>query len=413
MSKEKLAQVFHFDLYGKREDKYDFLNENSINTIDWNTLEPKAPNHFFVKKDFEVQEIYDEGFSVNNLMPCNSVGIVTARDNFSIHNTKIELENTIKEFLSLDDETARRRFNLGKDARDWQITFAKKDLNEYYPNKGFFSKISYRPFDVRNTFYTGKSKGFHCYPRNEVMKHFLKDNIGLAGIRHNKEDYYSSVFITKFITEARLSDRFITNIFPLYLYPETTTQQSLLNEVVRIPNLNMEMVQKMDAGDMVASASTPIMDEDNVGTMFEKLAIIGRDLLLQTLPDYISGDLKPVSQDESQATFSPNINSEEERIDWSKSAREVFNQIRGMSPWPVAYTLLEGKRFKIYEVELSEGQGQPGQIINKTKKTLVVATGNGAVSLKKVQPAGKPAMQISDFLNGIGRTLEVGDKFGK
>ena len=175
----------------------------------------------------------------------------------------------------------------------------------------------------------------------------------------------------------------------------------------------MEMVQKMDAGDMVASASTPIMDEDNVGTMFEKLAIIGRDLLLQTLPDYISGDLKPVAQDESQATFSPNINSEEERIDWSKSAREVFNQIRGMSPWPVAYTLLEGKRFKIYEVELSEGQGQPGQIINKTKKTLVVATGNGAVSLKKVQPAGKPAMQISDFLNGIGRTLEVGDKFGK
>ena len=248
MSKEKLAQVFHFDLYGKREDKYDFLNENSMNTIDWNTLEPKAPNHFFVKKDFEVQEIYDEGFSVNNLMPCNSVGIVTARDNFSIHNTKIELENTIKEFLSLDDETARRRFNLGKDARDWQVNFAKKDLNEYYPNKGFFSKISYRPFDVRNTFYTGKSKGFHCYPRNEVMKHFLKDNIGLAGIRHNKEDYYSSVFITKFITEARLSDRFITNIFPLYLYPETTTQQSLLNEVVRIPNLNMEMVQKMADG---------------------------------------------------------------------------------------------------------------------------------------------------------------------
>lgn len=109
------------------------------------------------------------------------------------------------------------------------------------------------------------------------------------------------------------------------------------------------------------------MDEDNVGTMFEKLAIIGRDLLLKHCLDYISGDLKPVSQDESQATFSPNINSEEERIDWSKSAREVFNQIRGMSPWPVAYTLLEGKRFKIYEVELSEGQGQPDKSLIKPK----------------------------------------------
>lgn len=175
----------------------------------------------------------------------------------------------------------------------------------------------------------------------------------------------------------------------------------------------MEMVKKMDAGDMIAKASTPITDEDNVGTMFEKLAVIGRDLLLKTLPDYIAGNIKPEPQDESKATFSPNITPEEERIDWNKSAREVFNHIRGLYPWPVAHTLLDGKRFKIYEASLAEGQGQPGQIIEKGKETLVVATGDGAISLKTVQLAGKPRMSVMDFLNGVGRKLEVGELIGE
>ncbi|HEL0678645.1 methionyl-tRNA formyltransferase [Streptococcus equi] len=175
----------------------------------------------------------------------------------------------------------------------------------------------------------------------------------------------------------------------------------------------MEMVKEMDAGDMISSASLPILDTDNVGTMFDKLAILGRDLLLKTLPDYLSGNLKPVPQDHSQATFSPNLSAEEERLDWSKPAREVFNHIRGMNPWPVAHTLLDGQRFKIYEAELAEGSGSAGQIIAKTKKALVVAAGEGALSLTLVQPAGKPKMPIVDFLNGIGRSLEVGDVLGE
>lgn len=175
----------------------------------------------------------------------------------------------------------------------------------------------------------------------------------------------------------------------------------------------MEMVKEMDAGDMVSKASTPITDTDNVGTMFEKLAIIGRDLLLESLPAYLSGDLKPRPQNHSQATFSPNISSEEEKIDWTKSARAVFNQVRGMNPWPVAHTYLAGQRFKLYEVEVVNGQGQPGQIIAKSKKSLVVATGDKAVALKNVQPAGKPKMAIADFLNGVGRELEIGDQFGQ
>lgn len=174
----------------------------------------------------------------------------------------------------------------------------------------------------------------------------------------------------------------------------------------------METVKEMDAGDMISRRSIPITDEDNVGTLFEKLAIVGRDLLLDTLPAYLAGDIQPEAQDPSQVTFSPNIRPEEERLDWTKTNRQLFNQIRGMNPWPVAHTLWQGGRFKIYEAELADGDGQPGEILEIGKRQLLVATGEGALALKTVQPAGKPKMTISDFLNGAGRNLAVGDKFG-
>ena len=150
----------------------------------------------------------------------------------------------------------------------------------------------------------------------------------------------------------------------------------------------MEMVKEMDAGDMIAARSLPILDEDNVGTLFEKLAVLGRDLLLDTLPDYLAGEIQPRPQDPSLVTFSPN-------------------------PWPVAHTLLNDQRFKVYEAELCEGNGNPGEVIGLSKKELVVAAGEGALSLKVVQPAGKPKMSITDFLNGAGRQLKVGDRFGR
>ena len=175
----------------------------------------------------------------------------------------------------------------------------------------------------------------------------------------------------------------------------------------------MEMVNEMDAGDMIARRAIPIEETDNVGTMFEKLALVGRDLLLESLPSYLAGDLKPVPQDKNQVTFSPNILPEKERIDWTKTNHQIFNQIRGMNPWPVAHTLLNGERFKIYEATPVEGLGQAGEILVIGKKELIVATGEGALSLQTVQPAGKSKMTIIDFLNGLGRQLSVGDFFGQ
>jgi predicted helicase len=260
MKKDKLAQVFHVDVFGKREMKYDFLNNNALATIQWNALSPQAPELFFIPKNFETKAAFDKGFAVSELFILNNVGIVTARDEFTIHNTKQDAEKTITEFLSLDDEVARSKFNLGKDVRDWQVNYAKKDLQTHYPNKGIFTKIGYRPFDIKWTFYTGKSKGFHCYPRNEVMQHFIKgDNVGLIleKIMMNKNLAYKDVFITKNIYDAH-SIGSASYSFPLYLYPETNAQQTIDQNNERKPNLNIEIVNQIakDLGLQFASEKT-------------------------------------------------------------------------------------------------------------------------------------------------------------
>ncbi|KXT77467.1 methionyl-tRNA formyltransferase [Streptococcus sp. DD13] len=174
----------------------------------------------------------------------------------------------------------------------------------------------------------------------------------------------------------------------------------------------MEMVKEMDAGDMIAKRAIEITETDNVGTLFEKLALVGRDLLLDSLPAYLDGTLIPEKQNPDLVSFSPNISPEEEVLDWTKTARQLFNQIRGMYPWPVAHTVWHANRFKIYEATVVEGSGHPGQVLVKNKKELIIAAGEGALSLKVVQAAGKPQMPIASFLNGQGQGINVGDQFG-
>jgi predicted helicase len=247
---DELGQILHYDLFGKREDKYIFLSENSINTVKYSELSNVAPNYFFTNKNFEDQSSYEKGFSVNEIFPLNNVGIVTARDSFTIHNTKEEVENTINDFLSLDDEDARVRFNLGKDVRDWQVNFAKNDLKTNYPQTGKFTKICYRPFDEKWTFYTGKSKGFHCYPRSEVMQHFtLGENVGLIIGRQGQavgSMQWNLSYITKSMTDFNLYYRGGGTTFPLYLY--NNGQKNVFQNDERIPNLNLEIVNQIATG---------------------------------------------------------------------------------------------------------------------------------------------------------------------
>lgn len=175
----------------------------------------------------------------------------------------------------------------------------------------------------------------------------------------------------------------------------------------------MEMIKKMDAGGIYAQESLPIIKQDDVGTMFEKLSALGKQLLLKTLPDILNGNLSPRPQDESKVTFSPNITREQEAIDWNKTAEEIDNQVRGMRPWPIAFTTYEQTRWKLLNVEAlaEKTTAEPGTIIKKDKKNLWIACGKQTVlAIKELQPAGKGKQAINEFLNGSGQQVMIGQQ---
>ncbi len=213
-----LGKVFHYDLFGKRDFKNDFLSENSLKTVDYKELPVVAPNYYFVNKNFDEQKKYEQGFKINELFTLGNAGIVTANDSILINDAKENLLNKIKIHYSIE---------------------TKSEL--VYP-------ISYRPFDNKLIYW---DTNLIERSRSNLMKHFITGkNIGLATIRINKEKDYSSLFITKCLADARLSDRFLTSILPLYLYPETNAQHKLDTSIgsdpQRTPNLDLKIVKQIE-----------------------------------------------------------------------------------------------------------------------------------------------------------------------
>ena len=215
------AEIFHYDLYGTRNNKYDYLQANSLNTVNWTTLQPQAPSFFFVPKDFAVQHEYEKGFKVDELMTIGSTGIETRRDAITIQYTEQELLKVINDFKVLTEEDIRIRYNA-KDTRDWKIALAKDDVIK---NTSIVTKISYRPFDERYTLYTGKTRGFIGYPFDKVMRHLLikNENLALCTCRQQTSFDFQHVLVSNSITErcfVSLQTGEVTSVFPLYLYPE-------------------------------------------------------------------------------------------------------------------------------------------------------------------------------------------------
>lgn len=232
-----LAEVYHYDLFGKRQMKYDYLQKTSLSTIPFVRLRPAAPEYFFVQKDIKRSNKYKKGFSITALLPVSAVGIVTAKDTFTIRNSPEEVSLLINKFLSIqNDDEVRKEFNLGKDTNSWSVANARKDLESSERN---IIPIAYRPFDTRYTCYTGVSNGFHGRPIKRVMRHFiLRDNYGLALCKQFKSgnSYHHAFISTDSIESGYVSNKTseITSVFPLYVYPESDDS--------RQPNLNKEIV---------------------------------------------------------------------------------------------------------------------------------------------------------------------------
>lgn len=191
-------------------------------------------------------------------------------------------------------------------------------------------------------------------------------------------------------------------------------QRAIMNGETSTGVTIMYMAEGLDTGDMISRVEIPILPEDTSGTIFAKLSDAGAKLLLETLPAISSGEVQAEKQRDADATYAPNLTREDERIDWSRPARALYNQVRGLLPMAGAFTLLNGETFKVWGCEAIEASGesrQPaGTVLQTSDSGILVQTGDGSLLLTVIQPAGKKAMPAAEWLKGA--RLPAGSRFG-
>ncbi len=240
--KDELGRLFVKELNGLRDFKYDYLSENNIKSVDWEELEIDKKYYFFEKKNFDNSELYNFGFSLDNLYMINNSGVETGRDHFIIADEKNELEtrlnNFINEEISIDE--IRLKYNL-QDQPKFHLESVKKLFNKVADDK--FEKYSHKPFFSRYVYYDKLLLRRHS---DKVMSNFLnnKSNLSLVLKKRFTDKDYHHCFCTNSVTDRNyLSGQ--TYVFPLYLYPENG-QLSLSQKTQRIPNLNSEIVKEIE-----------------------------------------------------------------------------------------------------------------------------------------------------------------------
>lgn len=246
---KKPAVVRHASLWGaQRKTKYEWLDGNHVKSTTWTVLEPASPAYLFIPQDKKRRVEYQRGWKVTEMMPVNSLGIATGRDDLCVHFTNAEMWARIKRFIALPPEEAVKQFHLGDDSRDWKVTLAKQDLLNDGPQKEHLQRILYRPFDLRWTYYTGNSRGFHCMPRREVMQHvFIEGNLSFCTTR--KLDIaggFNHVFCSLYSIQLHsVSLKEVNYLFPLYLYPNGKLPEADLfaHDNGRRPNLSAAFIR--------------------------------------------------------------------------------------------------------------------------------------------------------------------------
>ena len=250
------AEVLHYDLYGRRKDKYTYLSENTLATVPFTKLNPTPPYYFFVPKDFAAQEEYEKGFKMDEVFLNNACGIVTSKDDIDVCSTKKQAHELVDDALNLDTEAFRNKYNV-KDSRDWSVERAIADVKEFYkPNIILVREYSYRPFDTKFIVYTGKTNGIVARPRyrsSRCMLHPL--NFSMIVCKQQSTFDFQHVFVVEHISDKcsiSSQTKEASYYFPLYQDSDTGEAGSIFSENQQegearlIPNLNAEIVAKIE-----------------------------------------------------------------------------------------------------------------------------------------------------------------------
>jgi hypothetical protein len=233
----ELAEVYHIDIWGKREEKYKYLRGGKFSKVKFTKLKPSAPEYFLVPKDYGLKEEYDAGFGVEELFPVNGSGIVSKRDALAFQNTKKEIVEKVKDIHKLNCEEIKNKYeHIQWESRDGKVEFCKDSVMKHGLNDKYFVQCDYRPFDTRWTYYTGEARGFIGWPVHGVMRHFLNgENVGLMLCRQQKTDGFYHCLAHKHIVESSFVSNKTSEIgysFPLYLYHDNKTRKPNLNEAI-------------------------------------------------------------------------------------------------------------------------------------------------------------------------------------
>jgi predicted helicase len=243
--KRQLGEVFHSSLQGRREYKYENLNASNLKLFDWKKIKCSSPNFFFVPRNSDSEEKYSEGFSINDILLNSNSGIQTKNDGLTINIKRSDLEKVVADFRNLTIDDLKLKYSLN-DTSGWTAKKAKEDVLK---NKGSYYKIYYRPFDVRNIYMTEKSGGFVGRPRLDTMRHFFNgDNVGLITVRQQSTFSFQHILVSNTLMESgaiSLQTKEWGYIYPLYVYPLPSSQQTTDQLAQRTPNLNIAIVNKI------------------------------------------------------------------------------------------------------------------------------------------------------------------------
>lgn len=242
MNGKDLAEVCRTDLWGARTAKNEFLWSDSLQSGSFLSVDIKSPHFGFLQRDHDVGERYDSGIPIPELFPIGGTGVVTKRDNLTIHQTRAEVWEAVQDFLRKPEWEVREKYSLPADVRDWKYEWAKADLEENASEK-IIHPISYRPFDDKFIYNSGQSRGFVGWPVEKVMGHFNAGmNLGICTARSNKNPSMDHFFITAKMMETKYAESSTQSaVFPLYRYPLEGVQSDAFESTARIPNLNPKL----------------------------------------------------------------------------------------------------------------------------------------------------------------------------
>ncbi|HEY9772160.1 MAG TPA: type ISP restriction/modification enzyme [Coleofasciculaceae cyanobacterium] len=237
------SNIYHADMWGLRDNKYQQLKKSSICSTSWNDIVPKKNYFFFCHKDFSLSNEYNQAISVVEIFSRYVSGIQTKRDSVAIAYSKEEIIKTLQDLLELECEEFRRKYNVGSDGTDWSIFSAKQNVKDFRPHCDYITGITYRPFDNRYTWFTNRSRAFLGRPRYEIMQNLIDTNLALIFERCPPEQHNYS-FVTNQITDLHSLGTAYCNAYtaPLYFYSDSDDIQKSILKNKRNPNLSQDFL---------------------------------------------------------------------------------------------------------------------------------------------------------------------------